>query len=49
MVKKNEDKVKLLYDEIDNNLLFKGVVVEEDCFLMNVIFVMVEGKEELVE
>ncbi len=36
----NEDKARLLYDEIDNNPLFRGVVAKEDRSLMNVTFVL---------
>jgi len=38
MAAKNEAKGKLLYDEIDNNPLFKGVAAKEDRSLMNVTF-----------
>jgi len=49
MQAKNEDKAGLLYNEIDSNSLFKGVAAEEDRSLMNVTFVMAEGKEDLAE
>lgn len=49
MAKKNEDKAKLLYDEIDSNPMFAGVAAEEDRSLMNATFVMAEGKEDLAE
>lgn len=49
MQAKNEDKAGLLYDEIDTNPLFKGVAAKEDRSLMNVTFVMAEGKEDLAE
>ena len=38
--KLNNAKAKLLYDEIDNNPLFRGTVVKEDRSKMNVCFVM---------
>ncbi|MEL7221170.1 MAG: 3-phosphoserine/phosphohydroxythreonine transaminase [Bacteroidota bacterium] len=41
MVKHNEAKAKLIYDEIDSNPLFKGVVSDlTDRSLMNVTFVL---------
>jgi phosphoserine aminotransferase len=44
----NKAKAKLLYDEIDSNPLFKGTVAnEEDRSIMNICFVMADGKEEL--
>lgn len=49
MQAKNQDKAGLLYNEIDTNPLFKGVAAEEDRSLMNVTFVMAEGKEDLAE
>ncbi|NRB52979.1 MAG: 3-phosphoserine/phosphohydroxythreonine transaminase [Saprospiraceae bacterium] len=49
MAQKNEDKAKLLYDEIDSNPLFTGVAAMEDRSLMNATFVMAEGKEDLAE
>ncbi|MDE5624547.1 MAG: 3-phosphoserine/phosphohydroxythreonine transaminase, partial [Alistipes sp.] len=45
--RRNVAKAKLLYDEIDRNSLFRGTVVEEDRSLMNICFVMAEGREEL--
>lgn len=46
--KMNEAKAKLLYDEIDRNPLFKGTVTcVEDRSLMNICFVMNDGKETL--
>lgn len=47
MYKINLDKAKCLYDEIDRNSLFRGTVDEADRSLMNICFVMAEGKEEL--
>ena len=35
----NEKKAKLLYDFLDESVLFKGTVVKEDRSLMNVPFV----------
>jgi phosphoserine aminotransferase len=46
MYKKNVDKAKVLYDEIDRNKLFVGNVVNEDRSLMNVTFVMNEEYKE---
>ena len=45
MKERNEKKVKLLYDFLDQSQLFKGTVVKEDRSLMNVPFVT--GNEEL--
>jgi phosphoserine aminotransferase len=48
MQKTNIEKAKLLYDEIERNSLFVPTVKDpEDQSLMNVCFVMAEGKEEL--
>jgi phosphoserine aminotransferase len=48
--KQNQAKAKLLYDEIDNNPFFKGTVTcKEDRSLMNICFVMNDGKEEFEE
>ncbi|MDO5496682.1 MAG: 3-phosphoserine/phosphohydroxythreonine transaminase [Alistipes sp.] len=44
---RNLSKAKLLYDEIDRNPLFRGTVEKEDRSLMNICFVMAEGKEDL--
>ena len=44
---RNEKKAALLYDEIDRNSLFRGTVAKEDRSLMNICFVMSEGKENL--
>jgi phosphoserine aminotransferase len=38
--KVNEKKAALLYDEIDRNPLFKGVVVKEDRSTMNATFTL---------
>ncbi len=48
MQKKNIHKASVLYNEIDNNPLFKATVhAEEDRSLMNICFVMNDGYEEL--
>ena len=44
---RNLKKAELLYAEIDRNSLFRGTVAEEDRSLMNICFVMSEGKEDL--
>ncbi|MGK0388118.1 MAG: phosphoserine aminotransferase, partial [Maribacter sp.] len=44
---KNEEKAAILYDEIDRNPLFRGVVVKEDRSLMNAPFVMNDDYKEL--
>ena len=46
MAAKNEAKGKLIYDEIDNNPLFKGVAAKEDRSLMNVTFVLNDSELE---
>jgi len=38
MNKRNQEKAQLLYHELDNNPLFKGVVEKEDRSLMNITF-----------
>ena len=43
----NKAKADLLYAEIDRNSLFKGTAAVEDRSVMNVCFVMADGKEEL--
>ena len=45
--KVNQAKADLLYAEIDRNSLFKGTAAVEDRSVMNVCFVMADGKEEL--
>ena len=40
--KRNEEKAKLIYDEIDRNPLFKGCANKEDRSLMNVTFNLVD-------
>lgn len=49
MYKRNVAKANLLYNEIDRNPLFRGTAVKEDRSLMNICFVMAEGKEELAD
>jgi phosphoserine aminotransferase len=49
MEKKNIEKAKLLYDEIDRNKLFKGTVAVEDRSIMNICFVMNEDYKNLEE
>jgi phosphoserine aminotransferase len=43
---KNQDKAKLIYDEIDANPLFKGVADPEDRSLMNATLVLKNGELE---
>jgi len=47
MEKKNIEKAKILYDEIDRNKLFVGTVEKEDRSLMNICFVMKEEFKHL--
>ena len=47
MYKMNVEKAKVLYDEIERNTLFRPTVDEGDRSLMNICFVMAEGKEDL--
>ena len=47
LYRRNKEKAQLLYDEIDRNTLFRGTVDKEDRSLMNICFVMAEGREEL--
>jgi len=47
MHERNKAKAKLLYDEIDRNSLFVGTAAKEDRSLMNVCWVMAEGKQDL--
>jgi phosphoserine aminotransferase len=48
MQKKNIEKAKILYDEIDRNKLFVPTVNDpEDRSLMNICFIMSEGYKEL--
>lgn len=43
----NLKKAETLYAEIDRNSLFRGTAQKEDRSIMNVCFVMAEGREEL--
>ena len=43
----NQKKAELLYGEIDRNSMFRGTAAAEDRSVMNVCFVMAEGKEDL--
>ena len=47
MYRINKEKADLLYNEIDRNPLFRGTVEKEDRSLMNICFIMAEGKEDL--
>ncbi len=48
MQKDNIEKAKILYDELDRNKLFNAVVPDPaDRSVMNICFVMTEGKENL--
>ncbi len=47
MYRRNKEKAALLYDEIDRNTMFRGAAAEEDRSLMNICFVMAEGREDL--
>ena len=47
MYRRNAEKAALLYDEIDRNTLFRGTAEREDRSLMNICFVMSEGREDL--
>lgn len=45
--RRNVEKAEMLYNEIDRNSLFRPTVAKEDRSLMNICFVMAEGKEDL--
>lgn len=45
--KLNVAKAEKLYAEIDRNTIFRGTAAKEDRSIMNVCFVMAEGKESL--
>ena len=45
--RRNKEKAELLYNEIERNSLFRGTAQKEDRSLMNICFVMAEGKEDL--
>ena len=47
MSRRNKEKAALLYDEIDRNTMFRGTAAAEDRSLMNICFVMAEGREDL--
>ncbi len=47
MYRRNKEKAALLYDEIDRNTMFRGTAAAEDRSLMNICFVMAEGREDL--
>ena len=47
MEKRDIEKARILYDEIDRNKLFVGTVAEEDRSIMNVCFVMKPDYAEL--
>lgn len=47
MQRRAEERAALLYAEIDRNSLFRGTAREDSRSLMNITFVMAEGKEEL--
>lgn len=49
MHKINLKKADTLYKEIDRNSLFRGTAAKEDRSIMNVCFIMAEGKEELAD
>ena len=49
MYKINQAKAKLIYDEIDRNPFFKGTAAVEDRSLMNICFVMADGREGLAD
>lgn len=50
LYKRNMAKAELLYNEIDTNPFFKGTVTcKEDRSIMNICFVMNDGKEDLEE
>jgi len=47
MYRRNREKAALLYEEIDRNSMFRGTAAVEDRSLMNICFVMAEGREDL--
>ena len=47
MHRRNVEKAELLYNEIDRNSLFRPTVEREDRSLMNICFIMAEGREDL--
>ena len=46
MEARNKEKARLLYDEIDNNPNFKGIVAKRDRSVMNVTFDLIDPKKE---
>lgn len=46
MEERNEEKARILYDEIDRNPMFEGVAKEEDRSNMNVTFVMKDEEQK---
>ncbi len=46
IAKHNEEKAKMLYNEIDANPLFRGTTAKEDRSLMNATFVMEKPEQE---
>ena len=49
MYKINKRKADTLYAEIDRNSLFRGTAAREDRSIMNICFIMAEGKEDLAD
>ncbi|MEG2365199.1 MAG: 3-phosphoserine/phosphohydroxythreonine transaminase [Alistipes sp.] len=49
LYRRNVEKAKLIYDEIERNPLFRGTTAVEDRSLMNICFIMAEGKEALAD
>ncbi len=49
MLEINRKKAALIYNEIDRNPLFKGTAAPEDRSLMNICFVMADGRENLAD
>lgn len=47
MERRAHERADLLYAEIDRNTMFRGTAREDSRSLMNITFVMAEGKEEL--
>lgn len=47
MERRAHERADLLYAEIDRNSMFRGTAREDSRSLMNITFVMAEGKEEL--
>lgn len=47
MERRAKERANILYDEIDNNKLFRGTVETEDRSLMNICFVMKDEYKEL--